>query len=306
MATRVDIARGWDESHIELQKSRRFLVTGGTSGLGAASARALRTLGAHVTITARDRSRGEAVVAAGGASDVLEMDLADLASVRAAAERISEPYDVVILNAGVMWTPFRLTVDGFESQVGINHLGHFAFAGLITDRIRSRLVTVSSLYQRYGSFGDGSEHEIRERCLGRTTYSERAAYGDSKLANMLFSAEIERRRVASGWSFISLAAHPGWSNTNLFHEAGTSRGVMGAMASLSTRVLAQSAGRGALPQLCAATFPGLRGGEFLGPRGPGELRGTPRIVQPGARSLDVTLAKHLWSVSEELTGVTWG
>ncbi len=306
MSALLEVPRRWDETSIDAQRGRRYLVTGATSGLGRATAKALRSRGAHVTITARNLAKGQAVLAAGDASEVLEMDLTDLSSVRRAAARVRDPFDVVILNAGVMWTPFQLTVDGFESQMGTNHLGHFAFAGLIKDFISERLVTVSSIYQRYGSFGDGSVAEIRGRCLGRVPYSSRDAYGDSKLANMLFTEEIERRRLDRGWKFISVAAHPGWSNTDLFAHASSSLGFMGAMASRSAHLMAQSAQRGALPQLCAATFPGLRGGEYLGPRGPGQLRGTPRIVQPTARALDVQLAAHLWEVSEELTGVIWG
>ncbi|HEY5121164.1 MAG TPA: SDR family NAD(P)-dependent oxidoreductase [Acidimicrobiales bacterium] len=300
-----EIPRGWDETSVPPQPGRRYLVTGGTSGLGEATAKALRLLGAHVTITARNAAKAEAIVAAGGASDVLVMDLTDLSSVRDAAAQVREPYDVMILNAGIMWTPYRLTTDGFESQVGTNYLGHFAFAGLIKDFITERLVTVSSLYQRYGSFGDGSLEEIQRRCLGQVPYSSREAYGDSKLANVLFTEEIERRRAAQGWKFIALTAHPGWSNTNLFGEATSSRDAIASLASLSSRLMAQSAARGALPQLCAATFPGLRGGEYVGPRGPGQLRGTPTIVQPVVRAHDAELASNLWRVSEELTGVTW-
>lgn len=305
MSALLEVPRGWDEASIAPQQGRRYLVTGATSGLGQATARALRSRGAHVTITARNLAKGQAVVAAGGASDVLEMDLTDLSSVRRGAELVRDAFDVVILNAGVMWTPYQLTTDGFESQIGTNHLGHFAFAGLIKDFITERLVTVSSIYQRYGSFGDGSLQEIRRRCLGQVPYSSRDAYGDSKLANMLFTEEIQRRRAAGGWSFIAVAAHPGWSNTNLFTQASSSLGLMGTMASWSAHLMAQSAQRGALPQLCAAAFPALHGGEYFGPRGPGQLRGTPKVVQPAARALDADLSSKLWEVSEELTGVTW-
>lgn len=305
MTPHWEVPRGWDETDIDVQRGRRFLVTGATSGLGAATARALCSLGAHVTVAARNTARAEAVVAAGGATDVLTLDLADLSSVRAAAASISEPYDVVILNAGVMWTPYRLTRDGFESQVGINHLGHFAFAGLIAPLIRDRIVTVSSLYQRYGSFGDGSVSEIRRRCWGQAPYSARAAYGDSKLANMLFTAEVQRRREGSGWPFLAVAAHPGWSNTNLFAEAGATHGSLGTVARWSTRWLAQSAARGALPQLCAATWPGVRSGDYFGPRGPGQLRGSPRLVAPTGRAREAQLAADLWRVSQEVTGVEW-
>jgi len=305
MSNEPVVPRGWDEASIAELTDRRFLVTGGTSGLGRAAATTLSALGAHVTITARNATKAQEVVKSGAARDVLEMDRTDLARVRHATSLVSEAYDVVILNAGVMWTPYTLTTDGFELQLGTNHLGHFAFAGLIKNYIKERLVTVSSLYHRYGTFGDGSVQEIRERCEGQVPYSAREAYGDSKLANLLFTEEVERRRVTFGWDVIAVAAHPGWSSTNLFDAATSTRRVTGAVTSLASRFLAQSASRGALPELCAATYPGLRGGEYFGPRGPGELRGSPKLVQSVPRAHDVTLAKNLWQVSEELTGVIW-
>lgn len=305
MDNTVAVPRGWDERQIPDQSGRRYLITGGTSGLGLASARILRSRGAHVTITARDVDRARSVVAAGGADAVIEMDLSDLASVRRGADLASDPFHVVMLNAGVMWTPYTLTTDGFELQMSTNHLGHFALAGLIADRVLDRLVTVSSLYQRYGTLGDHSPEAIERRCRGRDPYVPSSAYGDSKLANMLFAAEVQRRRVDHGWGFHAVAAHPGWTSTNLFRASAAGRGVMGRAALLSSRVLAQRPARGALPQLCAATFEGLRGGEYLGPRGPGELRGTPHLSRPSVLACDETLAANLWRVSEELTGVVW-
>lgn len=305
MTGAASVPRGWSLETGPRLSGQRFLVTGATSGLGRATAQALHSRGAHVTITARNEAKGDAIVAAGEASEVLVMDLADLSSVHRAAQRVNEAFDVVILNAGVMWTPYGLTADGFELQVGTNHLGHFAFAGLIRDRIARRLVTVASLYHRYGSFGDGSIEEIRRRCRGQAPYDARRAYGDSKLANLLFTAELERRRASADWTFAALAAHPGWTNTHLF-DGAASLGAFGRAASLSTRYLAQGASRGALPTLCAATWPGLAGGDYLGPRGPGELRGAPKLVDTVAAARDERLAQNLWRVSEELTGVRWG
>jgi NAD(P)-dependent dehydrogenase (short-subunit alcohol dehydrogenase family) len=305
MGTAPVVPRGWGEDDIAPLTSRRYLVTGATSGLGRATAAALSSRGAHVTITARDADKARAVLAAGAAHDVLAMDLADLASVRRAASLVSEPYDVVILNAGIMWTPYALTRDGFEAQVGTNHLGHFALAGLLADRITQRVVSVASLYHRYGSFGDGSLEEIRRRCEGQGPYDARRAYADSKLANLLFVEEIQRRRLRHGWPFIALSAHPGWSHTHLFDTAASTHAHWGRAASLASRVLAQRATRGALPILAAATWEGVVGGEYLGPRGPGELRGSPRVVAPIARAHDAALAQNLWRVSQDLTGVTW-
>ena len=299
----VVVPRGWSTADIADQRDRRYLVTGGTSGVGRQTATALRRLGAHVTITARDMDKARSVVSAGGASDALEMDLADLTSVRRCAERVTEAFDVVILDAGVMWTPYTLTIDGYELQMATNHLGHFAFAGLLKDRIRERIVSVSSVYHRYGGFGDGSPEEIERRCRGQAPYSPRDAYGDSKLANLLFTEELGRRRLATGWPFIAVAAHPGWSNTNLFSSSGA--GWLSKASQLSSGVLAQSAARGALPVLCAATWPGLDGGEYFGPRGPAELRGSPRLVRSAPLAHDAALAGALWRVSEELTGVRW-
>ncbi len=280
------VPRGWDMSRVESLVGRRYLITGGTSGLGVASASALSAKGAHVTITARSAVKAQQVIDAGGATDVIEMDLTDLASVREAASRVSEPYDVVILNAGVMWTPYILTTDGFELQMGTNHLGHFAFAGLIKDLIGERLVSVSSVYHRHGTFGDHSEDEIRRRCRGEAPYSSRRAYGDSKLANLLFTNEVQRRRVDHGWPFIALGAHPGWSNTHLFDIAREKPSVSNAMMSFSSRFLAQSADRGALPQLCAATFPGTARRRLPGSSRSGRTAGVaPRHhdVSPRAR-----------------------
>ena len=297
--------RDWDEKSIGDQRGRRYLITGGTSGLGRATAHVLTSHGAHVTITARNLVVAQSIVASGGASDAVHLDLTDLTSIRRAAGEIRESYDVAILNAGIMWAPYRLTIDGFESHMGTNHLGHFAFAGLIRPMVSERFVTVSSLYQRYGSFGDGSAGEIRRRCMGESPYSAQVAYGDSKLANLLFTEEISRRREKYGWPFIAVAAHPGWSNTNLFGEVTSHAGVSGRLTGLASQVFAQSAARGALPQLCAATMPHLRGGEYFGPRGPGQLRGKPRVVSAGAHAQDAQMAMSLWRVSEELTGISW-
>ncbi len=289
------------------QSGKKFLITGGTSGLGLAAATALTAKGGEVTITARDPKKGARAQESSGAAHLIELDLANLASIRDCATSITTEFDVVILNAGVMAIPYRLTADGFEMQLGTNHLGHFAFAGLIKNQIKDRLISVASQAHRLGTFGDHSKDEIRTRALGKGKYSPWSAYGDSKLANLLFVNEIERRRLREKWNFISIAAHPGWANTNLQKVGPMMAGrSFQAKAMIATSaLLAQTPLEGAYPILAAATYPNILGASYLGPRGLGEMRGTPKFTHGKALAYDQTLAKNLWEVSEELTGVTW-
>ena len=289
------------------QSGKKFLITGGTSGLGLAAATALTAKGGEVTITARDPKKGARAQESSGAAHLIELDLANLASIRDCASSITTEFDVVILNAGVMAIPYRLTADGFEMQLGTNHLGHFAFAGLIKNQIKDRLISVASQAHRLGTFGDHSKDEIRTRALGKGKYSPWSAYGDSKLANLLFVNEIERRRLREKWNFISIAAHPGWANTNLQKVGPMMAGrSFQAKAMIATSaLLAQTPLEGAYPILAAATYPNILGASYLGPRGLGEMRGTPKFTHGKALAYDQTLAKNLWEVSEELTGVTW-
>jgi len=289
------------------QSGKKFLITGGTSGLGLAAATALTAKGGEVTITARDPKKGARAQESSGAAHLIELDLANLASIRDCATSITTEFDVVILNAGVMAIPYRLTADGFEMQLGTNHLGHFAFAGLIKNQIKERLISVASQAHRLGTFGDHSKDEIRTRALGKGKYSPWSAYGDSKLANLLFINEIERRRLREKWNFISIAAHPGWANTNLQKVGPMMAGrSFQAKAMIATSaLLAQTPLEGAYPVLAAATYPNILGASYLGPRGLGEMRGTPKFTHGKALAYDQTLAKNLWEVSEELTGVTW-
>ena len=289
------------------QSGKKFLITGGTSGLGLAAATALTAKGGEVTITARDPKKGARAQESSGAAHLIELDLANLASIRDCATSITTEFDVVILNAGVMAIPYRLTADGFEMQLGTNHLGHFAFAGLIKNQIKERLISVASQAHRLGTFGDHSKDEIRTRALGKGKYSPWSAYGDSKLANLLFVNEIERRRLREKWHFISIAAHPGWANTNLQKVGPMMAGrSLQAKAMIATSaLLAQTPLEGAYPILAAATYPNILGASYLGPRGLGEMRGTPKFTHGKALAYDQTLAKNLWEVSEELTGVTW-
>jgi len=301
------IPEAWTNVNMGDQSGKKFLITGGTSGLGLAAATALTAKGGEVTITARDPRKGARAQESSGAAHLIELDLANLASIRDCAASISTEFDVVILNAGVMAIPYRLTADGFEMQLGTNHLGHFAFAGLMKNQIKDRLISVASQAHRLGTFGDHSKDEIRTRALGKGKYSPWSAYGDSKLANLLFINEIERRRLREKWNFISIAAHPGWANTNLQKVGPMMAGrSFQAKAMIATSaLLAQTPLEGAYPILAAATYPNILGASYLGPRGLGEMRGTPKFTHGKALAYDQTLAKNLWEVSEELTGVTW-
>jgi len=304
------LAGGWGTKSMPDQTGKSFLITGGTSGLGLEVAKALVNHGGNVTITARSESKAIDAMKVSGAQDCIALDLCDLASIHSAAKLVTATYDVVFLNAGIMATPFNKTVDGFESQLGTNHLGHFAFAGLIQKFIGNRLVVTSSLAARMGTFGDRSKDEIRDRCRGIGRYSPWASYGDSKLANLLFIHELERRRIRAGRGFVPLAAHPGVARTNLAKGAAGMRQFPGValMEKISSAVfglMSQSAERGALPLLCAATLPGINHTAFVGPSGFLDLKGSPSFTHSKALAYDPVLASALWQVSEELTGVTW-
>jgi NAD(P)-dependent dehydrogenase (short-subunit alcohol dehydrogenase family) len=272
------------------------VVTGANSGLGAVIASQLARAGAHVVVACRDIAKGEtAAEAMPGDREVRHLDLADLDSIRAFAAGVGQ-MDVLINNAGVMATPLARTADGFELQIGTNHLGHFALTGLLIGRVTDRVVTMSSGAHRMGRIDFDDLNWERRR------YQRWAAYGQSKLANLLFTYELERRWTAAGASGKALAAHPGYAATNLqSHTDSFQDQVMG----VTNRVLAQSAEMGALPALYAATQPALAGGSFVGPDGLLEQRGYPTIVKSSRRSYDQATARSLWTLSENLTGVTF-
>jgi NAD(P)-dependent dehydrogenase (short-subunit alcohol dehydrogenase family) len=288
------------------QTGRTAVVTGGNSGLGLVTATRLARAGARVILTARTPSKGAAAVEAIRAEhpdakvEVRALDLASLASVRAFAAGLDGSIDLLVNNAGIMMTPRQETEDGFELQLGTNHLGHFALTGLLLPRLASapaaRVVTVSSLEHKPGRI-DFDDLE------GRRSYQPRRSYQQSKMANVLFGLELERRLRAAGSKIISVLAHPGYSDTNLQSTGPT--GAMKRLLAVGNRLLAQSAAAGALPQLHAATAPGVAGGDFIGPDGFMELRGGPVKVQPVAYGRDEAVAKRLWEVSERLTGVTY-
>lgn len=304
MNSQPHLAAGWDTSRIPDQTGKRYLVTGGNSGLGFECAKALVAKGAHVTITTRSEVKGVAAMQSTGAQDFLQLDLADLSSVRTVASAITQPFDVVFLNAGIMVPPFTKTADGFESQIGTNFLGHFAFAGLIEKFVTDRWVVTTSLAARMGTFGDQTKETIKNRCLGVGKYWPWASYGDSKLADLIFVNELERRRVARGYGAIPLAAHPGWSDTNLFKQP-TKQNPLASFSELVASKLAQTAAEGALPLLCAATFPEITHTAFIGPDRYFGLKGSPQFTHGKALAYDQTLATNLWQVAEELTGVAW-
>ena len=303
------IPRGWSARDLANLEGKRFLITGATSGIGKESARELVRAGAHVIISGRNPEKAEQTRKELSSDRVstLILDLADLNSIRKAARELTEEIDVLILNAGVMAVPFTRTADDFELQMGTNHLGHFAFACLIADRITSRVVSVSSQAHRTGSFADGSIESIRDICLGRNKYQAWGAYGASKLANLLFTFELQRIATARKYPFNAFAAHPGYSNTNLQSVGPQMRGsvVEERATAFMNSIVAQSASRGALPTLCAATFPNLYGASYIGPDGLLEMRGYPKATRARAIAYDQNLARNLWSVSEELTGVQW-
>jgi NAD(P)-dependent dehydrogenase (short-subunit alcohol dehydrogenase family) len=299
----------WTSADIPDQSGRLAIVTGANSGLGLVTARELARAGARVVMTSRNEAKGEEAVRAvevlaPGAELELELeqlDLASLESVRAFAERVRERHaeiDLLINNAGVMATPRRETADGFELQFGTNHLGHFALTGLLLDTLEgqedARVVTLSSGAHRGGRIAfDNLE--------GRRRYFRWSAYGQSKLANLMFALELDRRLHAAGSTIKSLAAHPGWSATKL-QTTGPPKLDTLLMAPVN-KFFAQDADMGALPTLYAATGPGLEGGSYIGPDGIGEMRGHPTRVSPSRTARDEALARRLWEVSEEMTGV---
>ena len=296
--------RPWREEDVPWQGGRTAVITGANTGIGFEAARVLADQGATVVLACRDPGKaGEALrrvrQAAKAGTATVQLNLASLASVRAAAEELRGNYpriDILINNAGVMMTPQARTEDGFELQLGTNHLGHFALTGLLLDRMRdvpgSRVVTVSSNGHRLGRMDFGN-------LQWQHGYNRISAYGRSKLANLLFSYELQRRLEAAGAATQALAAHPGTSRTELTRH-------LPPWMAVGARLLpAQPADMGAVPMLRAATDPRAHGGEYYGPAGFGENAGPATRVRSSARSHDRAAAQRLWAESERLTGVVY-
>ncbi|MFJ8717601.1 oxidoreductase [Streptomyces violaceus] len=285
----------WNPRRLPDLTGRTVVVTGANSGIGLTATDALARAGAHVVLAVRDPERGRAAAATvHGSTEVRRLDLADLSSVREFAEAWREPLHALINNAGVMMLPRQHTKDGFEMQFGTNHLGHFALTNLLLPHITDRVVTVSSGAHRWGGATIGFDD------LDLTAdYSPRRAYAQSKLANLLFTLELQRRLAESGSTVRALAAHPGYSATNLQSHAASP--AARAFMRLGNRFLAQDDRAGALPTLYAATQD-LPGASYVGPDGLGEMRGAPTLVGRSRAASDPLTARRLWEVSEELTG----
>ncbi|MET8814121.1 oxidoreductase [Streptomyces sp. NPDC004549] len=292
-------ARAWNASQLPDQRGRTAVVTGANSGIGFAAADALARAGAHVVFAVRDPARGEAAAArVPGSTEVRRLDLADLDSVRAFAKAWSGPLDLLVNNAGVMMLPEGRTKQGFETQFGTNHLGHFALTNLLLPHLTERIVTVSSELHRGG---DGVIDFDNPNLRGR--YTPTRAYAQSKLANLLFTLELQRRLAEAGSPVRALAAHPGYAATNLQSHAANP--LMRGFMAVGNKVFAQDDRGGALPTLYAATQD-LPGASYVGPGGLGGMRGAPALAGRSHAASDPGAARRLWTLSEELTGVGWG
>lgn len=299
----------WTEADVPDQSGRVAIVTGSNTGLGYETARVLAAKGAHVVVAVRNLDKGrdavDRITAANPTADVKlqSLDVGSLDSVRSAADELRAAYpriDLLINNAGVMYPPKQTTVDGFELQFGTNHLGAFALTGLLLDHLLpvagSRVVAVASIAHRIQAAIHFDDLQWER------SYNRVAAYGQSKLANLLFTYELQRRLAAKNEQTIAVAAHPGLSNTELMrHIPGTGLPGYNQLASLFTN----SPAVGALATLRAATDPAVRGGQYYGPSGFREMVGHPKLVQSSKQSHDVELQRRLWTVSEELTGVSY-
>ncbi len=302
----------WTATDIPDQAGARVVVTGASSGLGLRSAEALAAAGASVILACRNPRKADAALvsvasrATGPAPEVVALDLASLESVRSCAAELTGRFghvDVLMNNAGIMAVPKSRTVDGFESQIGTNHLGHYALTGLLLPTLLAarapRVVTVSSNAHKVGRL------HLDDLFFEHTHYSRWRAYGQSKLANLLFTSELQRRASAAGTALLAAAAHPGYAATNLTSGPATGAAVLRPFLKLGDRLVGQPDHMGALPQLYAATMPDVQPDDYWGPDSFREQRGHPTLVGRSKHAMDHAAARALWERSEELTGVTY-
>lgn len=304
----------WTQHRVPSQQGKRFLITGANSGIGLETTKVLAAKGAQVILACRDEAKALKAMAEirqhhpKASLHFLQLDLSSLESVRAMTDMFFEQYerlDGLINNAGVMWLPQGRTVDGFESQIGTNHFGHFALTGLLLPALLkqtgSRIVTVSSIAHRAGNLN------FDDLFFERRPYSKHKAYAQSKLANLVFARELDRRLNEAGAQTISVAVHPGVANTNLavpgYEQSGAP--LLANLMKVLTPLIAQNPVRGALPTLYAATSDEVQGGDYIGPDGFYEAFGYPGPASSTRRSRNPEIARKLWEVSEQLTGVTY-
>ena len=287
----------WTPKDLPNLDGRTVLITGATSGIGRAAATELARAGARVVLAVRNTERGGEIASAlGNGAEARKLDLTDLASVRAFAEAWDEPIDVLINNAGVMAVPEGRTKDGFETQIGTNHLGHFALTGLLLEHVGDRVVQITSGAHRMGKI------DLEDLNWERRSYRRWPAYGQSKLANLLFMFELQRRLAEAGSPVRAVAAHPGYAATEL--QSRTGNPIQNGLMAIGNRILAQSGDQGAWPTEFAATED-IPGGSYVGPDGRGEMRGHPTLVSPSSAATDGDVARGLWALSEQLTGVRY-
>jgi NAD(P)-dependent dehydrogenase (short-subunit alcohol dehydrogenase family) len=287
----------WTAADLPSFAGRTVVVTGANSGLGLVTSRELARAGAHVVLAVRDVAKGEqAAQTISGSTEVRALDLSDLASIEAFAGAWQGELDVLVNNAGVMATPQRRTKDGFELQIGTNHLGHFALTNRLLPQITDRVVTVSSTAHRTGKIN------LDDLNFEHGGYGRWTAYGQSKLANLLFTLELQRRLEVAGSAVRALAVHPGYAATNL--QGHTGSGLQHRIMSVTNRLLAQSDAMGALPTLYAASQD-VPGGGYIGPGGFQEQRGHPAPATRSAAAQNTDTARRLWELSEQLTGVAF-
>jgi NAD(P)-dependent dehydrogenase (short-subunit alcohol dehydrogenase family) len=289
----------WTAEQVPSQRGRTFVVTGGAGGLGLELSRALATAGAHVVLGVRNPDKGNAAAeriratGAPGPVEVRRLDVSDLDSVREFAAGLPG-VDVLVNNAGVMAIPRATSVDGFELQLATNHLGHFALANLLLPKLTDRVVAVASAAHRAGVL------DVDDLDMDRRGYVPYAAYAQSKLANLLFVAELQRRLTAAGSRLRATAGHPGWTATGI--QGGTGNQLFTRLSDVGNTLFGMKPSQGALPVLYAATMD-IPGNSYVGPGGFRELFGWPALVGRTPAASDPDLAKALWARSEELTGV---